>query len=129
MTEATQRAKWKRARELVGEAGDMDPGDASIMFVIAAVYSQRKYYDKVVRDTLDGKAIEGLESIQDLAMFRLLRSALGPKFEEAKEGFINSEMFKNEVERVLTYELIDIVKRMVIAVKLHDVLDERGVEL
>lgn len=122
-----QQAKWKRAEELVGEAGDMDPGDAALMFVIAAIMSQKKYYDEIVRKTLDGEVVHEVEHLQDLEMFRVVKHIIGPAAHaKARDHFLESALYAKNRNDAVVRSMTDAVHRLTLALMLKEELEKKG---
>jgi hypothetical protein len=118
-----EEAKWKRAGELVVEAGDMNPGDAAIMFLIAAVQAQRTYYDDIILRTLNGEDIPGLKEEQEIEVFRIIRTVLGEaKYAEARDGFLKSPLYRTHYNQAVRNGLTFTLNRLVLAVELNETL-------
>lgn len=119
------RAKWKRAEELVVEAGDMEVGDAAIMFVLAAVFCQRKFYNEVVGATLRGEEYPGMAEFQDLQTFRMIKATFGKDFESSVAAFMKSPPYMKVLNDSVVKELQDVVHRMVLAVMLKEKIGDK----
>lgn len=64
MTDSLEKAKIRRAKELVLEAADMDPSDAAIMFLLAAHFAQYNSVVSAVKKGLAGEPI-GKKTAED----------------------------------------------------------------
>jgi hypothetical protein len=122
-----QQAKWKRAQDVFNESCDMDPGDAAIMFVIAAVKAQTAYYDGIVRRTMNGEEIPELAPVQDVEFFRAMREILKPgRYKEQVEGFLASSMYRTYLSKAVQTSLLDAVERLVLANSMNEILRKHG---
>ena len=90
-----QKAKIKRARELVGEASDMDPGDAAIMFLLASIEAQHKALSDIAGKAIRGEPIEGAPI--DTWFFKEVKKMMGPDFEKTIKGFTDSPIYKRNL--------------------------------
>lgn len=127
--DAETKAKWKRAEELVGESADLDPGDAAIMFMVASIISQRKYYNDIVYKTLNGEEIIGIEDIQDVDVFRSIKAILGNRHDTLVTEFMKSKSFTHMFNEALLSGLTDILHRMVLAVTLKNKIGDKFYEV
>lgn len=103
----------------------MNPGDAAVMFILAAVLMQKKFYLNIVSKTLNGEAIPGIEEIQDLKTFRMIKELTGSGFPDLHKKFMESPVFLRQINDSLINELNDIVHRMVLAVMLKEKIGDK----